>query len=423
MSRNLEFVINSAADGEPIRVNLRATVNKADIRTEERNGRTHIVLPSYTLPEQVVMKGGLYTAEEIDRSFRTLEGTLAPLGHPQVDGEYVSATVPEAINAYHVGAFNRNVEKRGTRVYLEKFVDVATAEQSEQGRKLLDAINKGEPIHTSTGVFLRREPAANTEAGYDWIARDMRFDHDAILLGEIGAATPEQGVGMMVNVSEAKPLHANLGARVLDAETYGAKMNAISQAVRTRFGRPDYWVCVDDFDDRRVVYSTNDGTWVIDYILLNGIARLEGEPDQVITQTGYFAKNGLVNKFWQWMRNALTSAPDTQQPPEDQDMTPEEIKALLDAQAETLTGVVNAAVAPIAERLTAVEQSVTANARAEEAEKRAKVAEVLGQDVADALTGNALDSAFAKIHTAAPLLTGFAPNKADDLAGYDKPIA
>jgi hypothetical protein len=35
----------------------------------------------------------------------------------------------------------------------------------------------------------------------DGEARDMYFDHDAILLDEEGAATPEQGVGMLVNSS------------------------------------------------------------------------------------------------------------------------------------------------------------------------------------------------------------------------------
>ncbi len=32
------------------------------------------------------MNGGLYTAEQIDKHYPGLEGTLAPLGHPMVDG-------------------------------------------------------------------------------------------------------------------------------------------------------------------------------------------------------------------------------------------------------------------------------------------------------------------------------------------------
>jgi len=99
---------------DKIRVNLRATVNAADIRTEQHNGREHIVVPSYTLPDGVVMNGGLYPKEEIDAAFNTLDGTLAPIGHPKKDGQFVSANSAEAINAYHVGAWNRNVGARAT---------------------------------------------------------------------------------------------------------------------------------------------------------------------------------------------------------------------------------------------------------------------------------------------------------------------
>jgi len=414
------LVVNSAAEPESIRVNLRTTVNSADIRREQHNGREHLVIPSYTLPANVVMNRGLYPGEEIDRAYASLEGTLAPLGHPMLDGEYVSARVPEAINAYHVGAFNRNVEKRGSRVYVEKWIDTETAAQTEGGRRLLAAVATGEPIHTSTGVFLRREAAEGDE--YDWIARDMNFDHDAILLDEAGAAGPDQGVGMMVNTV----LVPNLGERVLGLDTWGARFSALSEAVRKRFGRPESWVCVDNFDDRRVVYTSPDGSFYIDYLILDGVARLEGEPLPVQSETTYYAKNTLVNKFWQWMRNALSSEPSTPtEPSEDQDMKPEELQALLDQQAEKMTQAVNAAVAPVAERVQALESTLAANAEAELAGKRAEAAKLLGVE-ADTLAGmaaNALDAVIAKHTPAAPLLHGMPAVNRDALADYDKPTA
>lgn len=416
------LVVNSAAAPDSIRVNLRATVNAASIRREQHNGREHLVIPSYTLPADVIMNGGLYPGDEIDRAYASLEGTLAPLGHPMIDGEYVSAKLPEAINAYHVGAFNRNVEKRGNRVYLEKWVDIETAGQSEQGRRLLAAVAEGEPIHTSTGVFLLPEPAEGD--GYSWIARNMDFDHDAILLDQPGAAGPDQGVGMMVNTV----LVPNLGERVLSSDNWGARMNTISEAVRKRFGRPEGWVCVENFDDRRVIYATSEGTYYIDYLILDGVARLEGEPLPVQAETAYYAKNSLVNKFWQWMRNALSSEASTpNEPSEDHDMTPEELKAALDAQAEKLAQTVNAAVAPIAERLDKVESTMQANADAALADKRAEAAKLLDCELSemDGMTANQLDKIIAKHSAAAPLLTGYgAPQvNADALGDYDKPVA
>ncbi|NPW87779.1 hypothetical protein HPR88_33115, partial [Pseudomonas aeruginosa] len=107
--------------------------NSASIRRETHNGREHLVLPSYTLPAGVVMNGGLYTAEQIDKHYPGLEGTLAPLGHPMVDGKFVSAFSPEGINVGHIGAWNRNVKKSGNRVYMEKWVDVEFAKSTEGG--------------------------------------------------------------------------------------------------------------------------------------------------------------------------------------------------------------------------------------------------------------------------------------------------
>lgn len=182
-----------------LRVNVRTKVNNAEIRNEKRNGRDVIVVPSATLPFGVVMNGGMYPEDEIKKSYMTLNRKPAPMGHPMVNKMYVSAMEPEAINEYYVGAWNENVRIEGNRVKLDKIIDVQRANESEKGRKLLEAINKGEPIHTSTGLMLEPEPVQN--ADYKWIARNMEFDHDAILLNEPGAATPEQGVGMMVNSS------------------------------------------------------------------------------------------------------------------------------------------------------------------------------------------------------------------------------
>src|SRR5690606_31287719 len=166
------------------------------------NGREHWVLPSYTLPANVIMNGGLYPASEIDAHYQGLEGTLAPLGHPTVDGKFVSAFSPEGINVGHHGAYNRNVKKAGNRVYLEKWVDVEVAKRTEEGRELLErveALAREEdvpPIHTSVAVFLEElEPNEEQKAsGANWVAKIHEMDHDATLLHEVGAATPEQGV-------------------------------------------------------------------------------------------------------------------------------------------------------------------------------------------------------------------------------------
>lgn len=180
------------------RVNIRTAVNKTAIRKERRNGRDVIIVPSATLPDNVVMNRVRYPADEIAKSFYSLNMKPAPLGHPMIDGDFVSASDPRGMVRGFVGAWNENVRRENGRVYLDKVIDVEFASQTTGGKAVIEAINKGEPIHTSTGLYAMMMPLQN-DAEADSMATEIVFDHDAILLGEEGAATPAQGVGMMVN--------------------------------------------------------------------------------------------------------------------------------------------------------------------------------------------------------------------------------
>jgi hypothetical protein len=217
-----------------IRVNVKTTVNNAKIRREQRNGRDVIVLPSATLPDNVVMNDILYPAEVIEKTFLTLERTPAPLGHPISNGMYLSAKDPEAINMNWIGAWNENVRREGGRVLLDKVVDVEVAKRHPDGERLLDAVAAGEPIHTSTGILMEKLPAPEGAEGYSWIASDMLFDHDAILLDEPGAAQPSQGVGIFVN-SDGKQEELE----VINSELPEGYMDFVTDMVMEEFERQE----------------------------------------------------------------------------------------------------------------------------------------------------------------------------------------
>lgn len=195
-----------------VRINIRSVVNRSGIREETRNGRKVVIVPSATLPDGVVMNGIRYPADEIERSYRTLNRKPAPLGHPTINGQFVSALDPEGINIGYIGAWNENVRREKGRVFLDKVIDVEVANRSEGGKRVLEAINQGKPIHTSTGLLCQLE-TANGDSEAEFIARNMDFDHDAILLDEEGAATPEQGVGMMVNGKQVDVINSSLAER------------------------------------------------------------------------------------------------------------------------------------------------------------------------------------------------------------------
>lgn len=144
------------------------------------------------------MNGIRYPAAEIEKSYKSLERTPAPLGHPTRNGAFLSAKDPEGLTMGFIGAWNENVRRENGRVLLDKVIDVEYASQIANGKRVLEAIEKGEAIHTSTGLYGLQVPTVN-DAEAKFTISAMVFDHDAILLDEQGAATPEQGVGMLVN--------------------------------------------------------------------------------------------------------------------------------------------------------------------------------------------------------------------------------
>jgi len=193
-------------------------VNRKHIRRENRKGVEHIILTSFTLPPNIVMNGGLYPADEIDKSFESLNRTPVTVEHPEIDGMFVSASDPETDFDFRFGAFNENARKMDDgRIALDKVINVQKALMTEKGKRLLDRIEELEtndnarPMHTSVGVFVDVEDTelSTNEMGqeFTWIARDMIFDHDAILLDSVGASTPEQGTGIGINKEQLKVSH------------------------------------------------------------------------------------------------------------------------------------------------------------------------------------------------------------------------
>lgn len=369
-----------------IRVNIRSAVNAAAIRRERRDGRDVVIVPSATLPDGVVMNGIRYPADEIAKSFATLEGTPAPLGHPTMNGSFVSASDPRGMVRGFVGAWNENVRQEGGRVFMDKVIDVAFANQIDGGKAVLHAIEKGEPIHTSTGLLCKLE-ACNGEQqdGAKHVARNMLFDHDAILIGEDGAATPEQGVGMLVN-------------------------KAIG----------------DDGNEIEVINSAFD----------DAERELEWAAESALRAAERLARVPLLDRIKTAIKDALGA--EREQPlnsvENDMPITDEQFNKLsetVNTLSESMKGVgdlvanaVKEAIKPITDNLTEVQNAQKAAADAEKADLVNKVvkANLLSEDVAKGLTPAALKELAAKAmpgKAAALNAGGFGGgNSSDEFDGY-----
>lgn len=436
----LVLQVNHGLDSsKPILVPHVMQVNAKSIRREIHNGKEHFVIPSYTLPSNVIMNGGLYTNQEIDAHYAELEGTLAPVGHPTVNGKFISAFSAEGINANHVGAWNRNVRKEGNRVYAEKWVDIEMAKNSHNpdGPRLierLEAMEAGEetdPIHTSVAAFLYREPAVNNQ-GYEWIARISSMDHDAILLDEPGAATPEQGVGLMVNVRDAKAVSLTANTGVLSDNSARNRDQRMESAARARFvaeNDPDSYVWVADYDDSKAIVVRNGGVAELYDYSINEVGAIvfADTGTQVVRQESWINKIPVVGNVLAAIFSNHRARPDEPNEEGDMPLTKEEkaelvseiganVSGMFKEFAETVINPLAGQVKDLAANQKTMADSLTANARAEEETQRAAVKAhfKLSDEAVAGLAANALAEMFKQCGTAAPLNEGLDVNSGKD---------
>ncbi|RZJ47455.1 MAG: hypothetical protein EON87_00945 [Brevundimonas sp.] len=376
------------AAGDQVRVNIRTLANTAAIRREKRNGRDVIIVPSATLPDDVVMNDILYPGAEIAKSFKTLERTPAPLGHPTINGKFLSARDPEGINGHYIGAWNENVRQEKGRVLLDKVIDVEFANQSAGGQRVLKAIDEGDPVHTSTGLLAIMD-AANGDVPYKFTARDIEFDHDAILLDEEGAATPEQGVGMMVN-SAGKEIGVINSTLTEDAERgVDWALDHLAQALDRR---------------ERASWLERVKTALIE--ALKGSERVPSEQqnkdaDMTVSKEQFDALSGEVKTL------------------------SESVKTIGNSIGTSVAEAVATALKPVTDQLTANAADQKAKDDAELATLREKIvkANLLDEATAGELTLNAARALAPKAEpgTAAALNSGFKPGGAGDKPAYQLP--
>ena len=312
-------------------------INASNISTTTINGQEHYVIRgAVPIVDDIVMNGGLYPAEEINNSYQTMEGKLMPLPHPMVDGKYVSANDPRAINAYHVGAWAQNVSKSGDQVVMDVYINKAVAETKPDGKRLINRLDEmiagtnTDPIHLSTGLLTNKEKKSGESKGkkHSWIARNMQFDHIAILLDEPGAGTPEEGVGMFVNadgqegevenaslIDAANSLKAGLLNKVKFFFTHNSDASfdeiyqILREAIRAPSGSDVYRYVVTVWPDK-FIYEEGSKLFQQKYLIDDNAVTLVGEPLEVVRKpTEYEVKtNGELNPMKEKMIAALNAA-------------------------------------------------------------------------------------------------------------------
>lgn len=418
-----------------LQVNVLTTINSAsNISEQVIDGDLHYVIKNVTpLCDDIVMNGGLYPAEEIRNSYHGLNGNPAPYNHPMVDGSFVSAHNIRAVNQYHVGAWIENASHDGGKVLVDLKVNKVIAERSEKGQELLGRIEAlmnsaegAEPIHVSTGLLLNREAAEGASKGkkYTWIARNMEWDHLAILPpGVPGAGTPEDGVGIFAtNGEQIERITVNLEDSTVPDESAN-KINYKSwlhKAINYITNKSDLPFEDISFQIRQIL-KTEVGEDVWPYILAVYDDRVGFEIKGQIFQQFYIVEDDVVKLVGERVKAVYKTELEPVKSTEGEiSMTNEELQA---AVAEATKLAVNEALKPVQEKLDSVTAELTdvkgklaANAEQEETAMRAAIiAELkLPESAVNALKGEALRETYALTSKPAALKGGFQPNHADD---------
>lgn len=303
-------------------VNISTLVANSEIRTEVVEGISFTVLPSRTLPPNIVMNGILYDEKDVEASIGTLDMTPVTLGHPVVNGKFAPASDPISQAAYGIlGAHNRVKGKTDDgRWVVEKLIPTEQLQNTERGKKLAEAIKHKRPIHTSTGVYLTKEPEIGVNAmGQEYTSRAKidRFDHDAILLNETGAATPKQGVGLFVNADgeqEVEVMYCNLSSgedfslssnkirrKLEDAAKDACLFSSLSEKTDE-----DVYCEIDDYNEDTAIFYTRFGLYSVKYSITNGEIEFVGDIKKVETQRNYVF-GGVIGKIVDIVKSVVKS--------------------------------------------------------------------------------------------------------------------
>lgn len=430
-------------------------INASNISTTTINGQEHYVIRgAVPIVDDIVMNGGLYPAEEINSSYLTMERKLMPLGHPMVNGKYVSANDPQAVNDYYAGAWAQNVSKASDKVVMDVYVNKAVAEAKPDGKRLIQRLddmitgNNAEPIHVSTGLLLNKEQKAGESKGkkHSWVAHNMQFDHIAILLDEPGAGTPEEGVGMFVNADgqegdvetasiteAANSLKDGLLNKVkfFLAHNSDASFDEIYQmlreAIRAPSGSDVYRYVVTVWPDK-FIYEEGQQLFQQKYLIDDSTVTLVGDAVEVVRKpTEYEVKtNGEINPMKQKMIAALNAAGVTTEGLTDDqvwDAYNQQMQkkagggdpAGAQVNVDAITAAVNAAITPLTDKIGHLEAQLQANAEKDITAKRQAVKAkfpFMTEAAINSLAGDALNDMFSQCQTSTGLNPAFQGNSA-----------
>lgn len=183
-------------------------VTNSGYRRERLNGRRYLVV-SATIIVPGVLNGSrgalLYPKEEVAANPGMWNDIPVTLGHPYHLGQNVSAKYPGILDRSGLGVIRNDRYANGKRK-VEVWLDEKRTKRLAPD--IRNAVMSGQPVEVSTGLYTENDDAppgaSHNGRAYDYIARNYHPDHLAVLRGQVGACSVQDGCGLGVNAA-AKP--------------------------------------------------------------------------------------------------------------------------------------------------------------------------------------------------------------------------
>lgn len=231
-------------------VHLRSSADGAQLRTGTMYGTQYIVVPCVSkLGNNVEFPVNAPTPEYIPShvlAFLTESRNNRPvvMGHPRVNGEYVSANTPDILDTYAYG-YMYGAQFVDGEVRCELWLDSVRAALVDGAARVIERLQNGEVVEVSEGdyVIVREETGEHGGKAYGGVWEFCASDHLATLReDEVGACSVADGCGALRG-SQTPALRSSVlsVARTLDGQVGNVtgvptlRTSALSQARRPTY--------------------------------------------------------------------------------------------------------------------------------------------------------------------------------------------
>ena len=297
-SKKAQIVLNQTASSSALRAsfeNITRNLSSKYTRTDQLEGREYIVCPMVMGVEGVLAGNngpGLYLGEDWAKFSTAWDHKPIVVYHPEIAGKGVTACSPAIMNQQKIGlVLNTRWDPKAAKLRAEAWIDRSRVEEVD--KRVLEAIQTNCMMEVSTGLFCDQEINQGMHKGrkYDWIARNHRPDHLAILPDQIGAASIADGAGLLqlnssLTESEVRALLAKAHSLLIN-RSYGQITSDLTDLIKKSVSVDSF---ISDVYSSTVVYYFAGNYYAVEYAIVDDVVSLVGSPELVKEGSRTFVK-------------------------------------------------------------------------------------------------------------------------------------